>query len=107
MIKEMENGDQPIKIDGVFEGLPYKGPLIYLKDDDPDDKRPVLVRELKVARFDTSKKDDLAQYQSVCQSIADGRAQLSMEKIEYVPESRNWIILMRWVELWYGPPKNI
>ncbi len=85
--------------------MPYRGPLIYLKEDDPVEKQPVLHRDLKVARFDTSNEEDIKKYMEICQSITDGTAQLSMEKIEYVPEKANWVILLRWIELWYGEPE--
>ena len=101
------DGDEDaVKIEGTFNGLPYKGPMIYIKHTDREERLPQLIKKLHVKRFDLGEPKDLEDYEKTCQSLTDGQAQLSVEKIEYVPDKTKWIVLMRWIEMWYGPPKE-
>jgi hypothetical protein len=98
--------EDAIKIEGTFNGLPYRGPMIYIKHTDRDERLPQLIKKLRVKRFDLGESKDLEEYEKVCQMLTDGTAQLSVEKIEYAPDKTTWIVLMRWIEMWYGPPKE-
>lgn len=93
-------------VEGVFEGIPYKGAPINLKSTDNVDDKLKLNQVLRVRRFDLEKSEDLEEYERVCQSIQDGHAQLSFEKMEYDPERRQWIVLLRWIDWWWSPKEN-
>ena len=91
------------KIEGTFEGLPYRGPAIDLKDTDRIEAILKLNTKIYVRRFDLSQEDDLKEYERICQLIVEGQAQLSYELKQYSKTDKNWVILIRWIELWYSP----
>ena len=92
-----------VEVSGSYEGIPYKGTPIHMKKtDDPADLMK-LNRVMHVNRFCLEVDEELAQYEAVCQQLQDGHAQLSFEKIEYIPEKQHWVALVRWIEWWYSP----
>ena len=93
-------------IDGVFEGIPYRGKPINLKSTDNVDDKMKLNQVLRVKRFDLSEPEELKEYERVCQAIQDGHAQLSFEKIEYDMEQRQWVALLRWIDWWWSPKET-
>ena len=102
-IKEVEESKDSIDITGSYEGLPYRGVPINLKStDDPADVLK-LNQVLYVKRFELSDAEQLKEYQAICQQIQDGHAQLSYENMEYIPEEKQWVVLMRWIDWWYSP----
>ena len=104
VVKERE---APVKkISGFYEGIPYKGAPLYLKDTDDISRKLTLHRVLKVERFDLGAEKDLKAYENVCQSIQEGHAQLSFEDREYVPSEKHWVVLLRWVNWWYSPTEK-
>ena len=94
-------------IEGTFEGLPYRGPTINLKDTDRIESVLKLNTKINVRRFDLSSREDLEEYERICQLIVEGKAQLSYELKQYSKADKNWVILIRWIELWYSPQEEI
>jgi hypothetical protein len=94
---------EPVVVKGSYEGLPYIGPPINLKDTDKVENVLKLNQVLKVRCFDLSKEEDLKEYEAVCQKIQDGEAQLSFEDRRYNKEDKIWVTLMRWIYWWYSP----
>ena len=88
-------------VEGVFEGLPYKGPPLDLKKTDDPEKVFKLEQRLHVRIFELWKGKDLEEYGEVCSKVNDGVALLSVEEREYVEEKHSWVVLLRWIEQWY------
>lgn len=95
--------EEGLRIEGVFEGLPYRGPVIHLKETDDISQVLKLNQKLHVARLVLEDPKDMAEYERICQEINDGRAQQSFEERVYIPETKNWVVLVRWIEWWYSP----
>jgi hypothetical protein len=89
-----------------FDGLPFKGAPMDIKKGDPDDKQPVLKRDVKIRQFDTSSPEDMAAWQGVMQQVADGLSVVSFEEKQYVPETKSWRVLVRWFEEYYTNPET-
>lgn len=89
------NGGTKVVMPG-YDGLPFKGQSI------PDlvkgGKAPVEKRYAKVKIFDLSNKEQLAEYQAICDLVAKGWCALSKEDMQWVPEKQNWIVFIRYLE---------
>lgn len=94
------------KIEGEYMGLPYRGPALNIKNDDSEDRLPIQRSTVRIRTFRVGDDEERKEYEKVCQMIADGLAAQSFEDIKY-DEKLGWIAMVRWVELWYGPPKDI
>ena len=91
-------------VTGQFEGLPYKGPPITIKDDDPDYLKPQFMRQMHVKQFCTANAESLKEYEDVCQLIVKGLAVVSFEERRFDLRIQAWHILLRWIEVYYGKP---
>lgn len=96
-LQETTNGFQ-------YEGLPYVGPALDYKDDDPEEFQPQLKHNGCVAVFDLSKTEDMDQYRALIQKICDRGAVLSVEERAYDATTKNWRVLVRWFEPFYQAP---
>jgi hypothetical protein len=102
-IKEVEDTSKEIEITGSYEGIPYRGEPLHMKNTDDPNTVLKLNQVVYVKRFALSDDEDLKEYQIVCQKLQDGHAQLSFEKMEYIPEKQHWVALVRWIDWWYCP----
>lgn len=102
MIRQVEQKDE-MEISGSFEGIPYKGAPLNIKNTDNIENILKLNRVVHVKTFALKKDEALKEYENVCQAIQDGHAQLSFEDKQYVPADQNWVVLVRWIEWWYSP----
>lgn len=103
-IKEVKRAEKDgVPISGSFEGIPYRGPVIYLKETDDIGQVLKLNQKLHVRRFQLKDEADLKEFEAICQELNDGHAQQSFEKMEYDPVEKNWVVLLRWIEWWYSP----
>jgi hypothetical protein len=97
-----------VTADGLkYNGLPYVGPVLDYKEDDPEEFQPQQCFNGCVAQFDLSKPEDLTQYRALCQKFCSAQALLSSEEKVYDPDIKSWRILIRWMEPYYGPPPGI
>lgn len=78
------------------DGLPFRGAVPQLKEDDPTEKQPQVGCQLYVDILDLAKPGDLEHYRNICQMVANGYAQVSYEDRRYDEELKNWRILLRW-----------
>lgn len=94
---------------GVFpghSGLPFRGEVPDLKEDDPEHKQPQVGAKAHVAIYDLSDVKQLSQYEKVMQLCAQRFAAVSAEERVYDPESKNWRIFLRWCEYYSYVPKT-
>lgn len=91
----------------TFMGLPFKGdPNLMLKKDDPRWRQPQLRYEVHVQIFNLDTPDDVAAYTEVCQKVANSKAMISYEKIEYAEVRRTWQVLLRWMDIYMQGPEQ-
>jgi len=93
-------------IEGTFEGLPYRGPVIHLKDTDDIAQVLKFNQRVHICRLDLGSPEGLQEYEKICQEVNDGRAQMSFEERMYVPERQQWVVLVRWIEQWFSPAEE-
>jgi hypothetical protein len=67
--------------------------------------RPELRYKGCVAVLNLANEDDMETYRALAQKFCQQHAILSMEEREYDPEAKNWRILIRWMEPFYGAPE--
>lgn len=91
-------------IEGKYGGLPYRGPALNLKNDDPAEKLPQLRHTVSVKTFDMEDEKQQAEYQAVCQGFADGKYVCSHEEIKFDEKTGRYKVFLRWMEPWYGAP---
>ena len=80
-----------------FQGLPFRGKIPNLKEDDAEFRQPQSTSQLFIRVFDLSKKEDLAYYEKVCQLVANGFATVSVEEKVYDDSIHSWRVLLRWM----------
>ena len=90
-----------------YLGIPFRGPVPNIKEDDPEYKQPQVGSTVHVRVFDLSKKDDLEYYEKVWQMVANGYAMMSAEEREYDESSKSWRIFMRWAVPYAYVPKGV
>jgi len=98
-------GDQPLMQIGVHEGLPYVGRPINLKKDDPPQKRPRIDLTAHADTFCLWVAEEKEKYERVCTRISMGLAKLSDEDKQYVPEHKNWVVYIRYLDVIYTTPE--
>lgn len=90
-----------------YNGLPYVGPVVDFKSDDPPELQPQQEFNGCVAQFDLSKPEEMEQYRALIQKFCSKQAVLSCEEKVYDPEVKSWRIFIRWMEPYYGPPAAV
>lgn len=90
--------------DGVQ--LPYIGPVLDYKEDDPEHLRPQLRNNACVAQWNLAEEEDMKQYRALCEKICRQQAIVSYEEKVYDDDIKSWRILIRWMEPYYGPPST-
>jgi hypothetical protein len=90
-----------------YGGLPYVGKVYDIKEKDPEDKKPVEIMTVFVKQFDTSKADDMKEWQEVMQRVADGVSTISFEEKVYDEKLKAWRILIRWMDMAFTNPEGV
>ncbi len=87
-----------------YEGVPFRGPIPDLKNDDPEHMQPQQGQTAHVDVLDLSVPEDLEQYRAVSRVIANGFGAISYEKQIYDETKGSWRVLIRWLEYYaYNP----
>jgi len=94
-------------IKGSYNGLPYEGPPLNLKNDDPPSMQPRMVAEVFVNIYDMSVESDVIAYQRVMDGVAKGHVRISFEERQWLPRTENWKILLRTLNLKYIEPEDM
>lgn len=90
----------------TYNGLPYVGRPLNLKDKDTEDRLPTLTHKAHVRVFDLDDETDLKDYTEIWNSIMKGHALLGKEEMRYDEVKKNWRIFVRWTDEYYTEPKN-
>lgn len=97
---------KPLMIKGVYDGLPYEGPPLNLKNDDPPHMRPRLVATTQTRVFRMDNQKDLEDYEQLMHGVTKGYVQISYEDKQWVPRLETWKILIRTLHLKYIEPED-
>jgi hypothetical protein len=90
-----------------YDGVPYRGAIPNVKQLDPEHKQPQVGAKVHVEILDLSKDEDLKRYRDVCQMIANDFGKISQERIEFDDKKKNWLVFIRWLEMFaYDPAKG-
>jgi hypothetical protein len=87
-----------------FLGLPYRGPALPFKNDDPTYQQPQYHFDVHIEQFASTSKEDAQRWTEVCQKVADGKAFISFEERQYDQVLQGWRILLRWCEPHFDAP---
>lgn len=83
-------------------GLPYRQypgeTLPLFKNNDPDRLKPKPAYEAHVKVFDLSSEDDLKELNDLMRKIGDRKAYICREEVNFVPERKNYVLYVRWME---------
>lgn len=82
-------------IKGMYEGFPYEGPPLNIKNDDPTHMKPRKVHTVTMNSFMMNDPKDVEKYEAVMHEVGSGWAQVSMETTEWIPRLETWKILLR------------
>lgn len=93
-------------IKGIYEGLPYEGPPLNLKNDDPPTMRPRRVHTVETQIFSLNDVEDLRLYTAVMDRVAKGWCHISSEEREWVPRLETWKIFLRTISFKYIEPED-
>ena len=93
-------------IKGQYQGLPYEGPALNLKNDDPPSMKPRLHAWSATKVFDMSVPSDVAEYTRVMDAVTKGHSRISFEEREWVPRRETWKILLRTLNMKYIEPED-
>lgn len=88
----------------TYDDLPYEGPVLDYKEDDPSYKKPQYRLRAHVRVFELSDPKDLHDYEAVWQSSANGTVLISKEIPVYDEEKKTWRIFLRWGDQYYCAP---
>lgn len=110
MMGERDKGDkltsEGISIDGIYKGLPYEGPALHLKNEDPEHMKPRLVATVTIDTFLMDDKDDAKRYKDYMEDVGRGWAQVSLEDVQWLPSKETWKIFLRLMHRKYIEPED-
>jgi hypothetical protein len=95
------------KIDGIFNGLPYEGPTLNLKKDDPPHMQPRLVCEVSVRTFMMNNPKDVKEYEQAMEDVGRGWSQISKEEMVWIDRQETWKIFLRLMNMKYIEPEDL
>lgn len=97
----------PSTIKGHYEGLPYEGPALNLKNDDPPAMKPRLHAWSETRVFTMSDAEDVLDYTKIMDDVTKGHVRISFEERQWVPRLENWKIMLRTLNLKYIEPEDM
>jgi len=94
------------KVTGAFEGLPYRGKPIIVRESDPESKQPKLIYEGHAGVFNMSLKDNLEEYSKLMDREVRGLITIGQKRIVYDRDLKNYIVFLEWAEQFYTSPEE-
>lgn len=94
-----DNGGTKLRLHLGGTGTPFltkKNSVPIYKNSDPFKKRPTPMKQVHVDLFDLSNDEQFKQYQRVWQAVGYGTAVVIDEKAQWVDDTKNWKVLIRW-----------
>jgi len=85
-----------LKVDQEWEGLPYRGPALTLRETDGDEYKPTPMRAVTARQLDSTCPEDLAQYEEVLRKTGKQTAVILVEERQFDEKLAGWRILLVW-----------
>lgn len=102
--KIVYNGKE-LKRNGIYEGLPYYGHELTVKDDDPDRRKPRYIKKGYARVFDMSDPEDLDIYHSfVLKGRNEGTVQECLKRVVYDRELGTYKVYLEWTYSYFIEP---
>ncbi len=92
------NGPNP------YEGIPFRGPQMHMRHDDPPHLQPKYNYDPHVKVFDLSSEEDKKEYLEVLFKVTRGACQIGHEDIRFIKNKNNWVIFLRWYDIFLTAP---
>jgi hypothetical protein len=102
----MPNVLEKMQEKSTFNGLPYIGRQLNLKDNDKEERQPTLTHEAHIKIFDLSKQEDLVEYEAIWGKVMKGLSLIGKEDLVYDAEKKSWRVFVRWTDQFYTEPKE-
>lgn len=96
-----------VRIDGMYNNLPYAGPALNLKHDDPETMKPLLIADVTVDTFMMDNPDDVEKYTAYMVDVGRGWAEISLEDVKWIPGLQTWKIFLRLMHKKYIEPEDM
>lgn len=103
-------GQQGVKQQSTLpghQGLPFRGPVPFIKEDDNEEKQPKVGYEVRVDIFELKDDEDRKYYSQVWQLASSGFAIISSEEKVYDVDVKNWRIFLRWALTYTYMPDEV
>jgi hypothetical protein len=97
----------PADVKFSFEGLPFEGPRVDLKDTDEGAAAPAIGYRAHVVTIDTNNKESVKLYEKILQAATEGKVILSSEDKQYDPDEKFWRILVTYSDIFYHIKKEV
>jgi hypothetical protein len=101
---EEDLGAKTIKPNGMYEGLPYKGTSITIKESDPEYKKPQLTYSAHAKVFNLSNTEDIKEYSSIMDGMVKGLIITGQKRIVYDINLKTYMVFLEWTEQYYVAP---
>lgn len=90
------------------DGLPFRGVVPDLKNDDPTPIQPKQGCRVHVEILDMSDEKDRERMEQIYSMYANGTAMVSSEDRQWIPEDKTWRVFLRWADLYmYNPTRGV
>ena len=89
-----------------WEGIPFRGVVPQLKNDDPEQKQPREGFHAYTNVFRLDKQEDLEAYTKIKQVIANGFGMMGSEERQYDDSIKSWRIMICWWRVFSFVPKQ-
>ena len=89
-----------------FEGLPFRGEVPDLKNDDPEKLQPTFNQKAHIEILDLWNETQLTRYRDICQVVANGFGAISKEDMQYDEKKKSWRVFIRWLEYFTSVKKG-
>jgi hypothetical protein len=77
-------------------GLPFRGSLAFLKDEDPEVRQPQMGLETHCHILNLGDPEDMEYYTRIWQLASNQFVLISKEDMQYDAQDKTWRVLLRW-----------
>lgn len=103
---ETDLGARTIETGGMYDGLPYKGRAITIKDNDPEYKKPQPAHDGHAEVFYMDNPEDKQAYNKLMDKMVKGYVAVgtSSKQIVYDTDLKTFIVFIEWTDQYYVSP---
>lgn len=87
-----------------YEGIPWKGPPVHMRQDDPPHLQPKVNYIPHVRIFDLADEADIQEYTEILHRVTLGECVVGHEDIRFDQKTGAWKSLLRWYDQFLTAP---